>query len=117
MCETVIEAQALVKYYGGRRILNEINLKIPQGCIYGLLGRNGVGKTTLIRILMGLETPTRGFETSVGRMTAEEDIVDPPVVVSRDGMIAVPEAPGIGQDIVWPRVERATLFKETWTRS
>ncbi len=57
------------------------------------------------------------FETSVGRMTAEEDIVDPPVVVSRDGMIAVPEAPGIGQDIVWPRVERATLFKETWTRS
>ena len=34
MSETVIEALGLVKYYGGRRILNEINLKIPKGCIY-----------------------------------------------------------------------------------
>ena len=66
MSETVIETQGLVKYYGGRCILNEINLKIPKGCIYGLLGRNGVGKTTLIRILMGMETPTRGATQLLG---------------------------------------------------
>jgi len=60
MSEYVIEVDNLVKYFDGRCILDGIGLKIPQGCIYGLLGRNGSGKTTLIRILMGLEPPTRG---------------------------------------------------------
>lgn len=41
-------------------VFGGINLTIPQGCIYGLLGRNGVGKTTIIRILLGLDFPTRG---------------------------------------------------------
>ena len=66
MCETVIEARDLVKYYGGRKILAGISLKIPKGCIYGLLGRNGVGKTTFIRILLGLEPPTRGVTEVLG---------------------------------------------------
>ena len=56
----VIKIENLVKYYDGRCILDGIDLDIRQGCIYGLLGRNGVGKTTLIRILLGLELPTRG---------------------------------------------------------
>jgi hypothetical protein len=42
--------------------------------------------------------------------------VDPPVVVSPEGRIAVPEGPGIGHAIVWSRVERATDFRETWRR-
>ncbi len=50
----------LVKYYDGRCILDGIDLRVPRGCIYGLLGRNGSGKTTMIRILLGLEPPTRG---------------------------------------------------------
>lgn len=66
MSNNVIETNNLVKYYGGRRILDDINLKVPQGCIYGLLGRNGVGKTTLIRILLGLEEPTRGTSSLLG---------------------------------------------------
>lgn len=60
MNETAIHINGLVKYFGGRCVLRGIDLKIPKGCIYGLLGRNGVGKTTLIRILLGLEPPTRG---------------------------------------------------------
>lgn len=50
----------LVKFYGGRCVLDGINLRVPRGCIYGLLGRNGSGKTTIIRILMGLDFATRG---------------------------------------------------------
>ena len=56
----VIQVDGLVKYYDGRRILDGIDLEVPEGCIYGLLGRNGIGKTTLIRILLGLESATRG---------------------------------------------------------
>lgn len=60
MSNKAIKIKDLVKYYDGRCILDGINLNVPRGCIYGLLGRNGVGKTTLIRILLGLESPTRG---------------------------------------------------------
>ena len=60
MSQNVIRVENLVKYFDGRCVLDDINLKVPQGCIYGLLGRNGAGKTTIIRILLGLEPPTRG---------------------------------------------------------
>jgi ABC-2 type transport system ATP-binding protein len=60
MDENVIKVENLVKYFDGRCVLDGINLKVPRGCIYGLLGRNGSGKTTIIRILLGLEPPTRG---------------------------------------------------------
>jgi ABC-2 type transport system ATP-binding protein len=66
MGEYVIQTENLVKYFDGRRVLDGINLKVPQGCIYGLLGRNGAGKTTIIRILLGLEPATRGTTTVLG---------------------------------------------------
>jgi ABC-2 type transport system ATP-binding protein len=60
MNESVIQVENLVKYYDGRCVLDGIDFAVPRGCIYGLLGRNGAGKTTIIRILLGLEPPTRG---------------------------------------------------------
>ncbi len=60
MSEIVIRTENLVKYYDGRCVLDGIDMEIPKGCVYGLLGRNGAGKTTIIRILLGLEEPTRG---------------------------------------------------------
>jgi len=71
MSENVVTINNLVKYYDGRHILKDINLTIPQGCVYGLLGRNGAGKTTIIRILMGLESPTRGSTTLLGAPSHE----------------------------------------------
>ncbi len=67
MSGNVIEVQDLVKYYDGRCVLDGIDLNVPRGCIYGLLGRNGCGKTTTIRILLGLEPPTRGGTTLLGQ--------------------------------------------------
>ena len=60
MSDNVVIIEDLVKYFDGRCVLDDINLKVPRGYIYGLLGRNGSGKTTIIRILLGLEPPTRG---------------------------------------------------------
>jgi ABC-2 type transport system ATP-binding protein len=75
MSETVIKIENLVKYFDGRCVLDGVNLSVPQGCIYGLLGRNGSGKTTIIRILQGLEPPTRGRTFMLGvestRLSAE----------------------------------------------
>ena len=66
MNDAMVQINDLTKYYDGRCILDDINLNIPQGCIYGLLGRNGSGKTTIIRILLGLEPPTRGSTALFG---------------------------------------------------
>jgi len=60
MNDDVIKIENLTKFFEGRRVLDGVNLNVPKGCIYGLLGRNGAGKTTIIRILLGLESPTRG---------------------------------------------------------
>jgi len=66
MSEDVVVIDGLVKFYDGRCVIDGINLRIPQGCIYGLLGRNGIGKTTIIRILLGLDYPTRGKTSLLG---------------------------------------------------
>ncbi len=66
MDEHPIVVENLVKSYEGRCVLDGIDLEVPRGCIYGLLGRNGCGKTTLIRTLLGLEPPTRGRTLLLG---------------------------------------------------
>ena len=66
MNDDAIVIENLVKYFDGRCVLDGIHLRVPQGCIYGLLGRNGAGKTTIIRILLGLEPATRGHTFLLG---------------------------------------------------
>ncbi len=82
--ENAITIDGLTKYYDGRKILDDITLSIPKGCIYGLLGRNGIGKTTLIRILLGLEPPTRG----VTKMFGHDSMDMPAEVRGRMGYVA-----------------------------
>jgi ABC-2 type transport system ATP-binding protein len=62
----VIEIDHLTKFYGKREIVRDLSLTIPAGSIYGFLGRNGMGKTTTIRILLGMEEPTRGRTRVLG---------------------------------------------------
>lgn len=56
----ILRCENLTKDYGGFRALNGINLSLESGKIVGLLGPNGSGKTTMIKILNGLLTPTAG---------------------------------------------------------
>jgi ABC-2 type transport system ATP-binding protein len=62
----VIEIDHLTKFYGTREIVRDLCLSVPAGSIYGFLGRNGMGKTTTIRILLGFEEPTRGRTRVLG---------------------------------------------------
>jgi ABC-2 type transport system ATP-binding protein len=61
-----IETHGLTKYYGARRVVAPLDIRIPRGSIFGFLGRNGAGKTTTIRMLMGLVEPTRGSASVLG---------------------------------------------------
>ena len=56
----LLECINLEKRYGDKLVLKDINLKIPRGKIIGLLGKNGTGKTTLIKLINDLLTPTGG---------------------------------------------------------
>ena len=60
MSETSISANRLVKKFGNVTAINNISLNVPKGCIYGFLGPNGCGKSTTIRMLTGLLSPTSG---------------------------------------------------------
>ena len=56
----LLECKNLCKSYEDKQVLKDINLKIPKGKIIGLLGKNGTGKTTLIKLMNDLLTPTSG---------------------------------------------------------
>ena len=56
----MLEARALVKHLGGRRVVDGVDLVCLPGQIHGLLGPNGAGKTTTLRMLYGFLTPDAG---------------------------------------------------------
>lgn len=55
-----IETHGLSKSFNGRKVVNEVSLRVGQGQIVGLLGPNGAGKTTTFYMIVGLETPDSG---------------------------------------------------------
>jgi ABC-type multidrug transport system ATPase subunit len=61
-----IETHGLSKQFGARRAVDGVDLRIPQGSVFGFLGPNGAGKTTTIRMLLGLVRPTSGGGTVCG---------------------------------------------------
>lgn len=62
----VIDVRGLTKSFSGRRVVDEFDITVPRGAIYGFLGPNGSGKTTTIRMLCGLLTPDAGEGTCLG---------------------------------------------------
>mgnify|MGYP002627186699 FL=1 len=69
---SILESNSLTKSYNGKLALNNVNLKLEQGRIIGLLGPNGSGKTTFIKLCAGLLTPTSGEITIAGEPVGPE---------------------------------------------
>jgi ABC-2 type transport system ATP-binding protein len=67
-----ISATGLTRKFGSLIAVNEVDLEIPAGTIYGFLGPNGSGKSTTIRMLCGLLTPSAGTATVMGMDTVKE---------------------------------------------
>ena len=66
----VITTHRLTKYYGRRPVVNHLELRVPQGAVYGLLGRNGAGKSTTIKMLLGMVHPDYGHCELFGENSA-----------------------------------------------
>ena len=92
--------EGLEKNFGDVRAVRGVNLEIPEGCLVSFLGPSGCGKTTSLRIVAGLEAPTRGRILVDGR------------VLSDDRGIVPPERRGMGMVFqsyaVWPHM---TVFE------
>ncbi len=61
-----IRTHGLTKRFGKRTVVDSLDLEVPTGSVYGFLGPNGSGKTTTIRMLLGLVTPTAGEREVLG---------------------------------------------------
>ena len=86
-----IDARGIHTFYGASHILHGVDFTVGQGETIGLMGRNGMGKSTLLKSLMGLVKPRSGSITMSGRdMTGK-----PPYEVARLGIAYVPEGRGI----------------------
>src|SRR5947207_6500388 len=83
----ILEVQDIHTYYGDAYVLQGLSLELEQGKILGLLGRNGVGKSTLVNSIVGFTPPRRGTITFKGH-----DITHSPSYETvRTGMGLVPQ--------------------------
>lgn len=69
----ILTTNNLTKKYGSKNAADKINIHVKQGEIYGLIGRNGAGKTTILRMLSGLSIPTEGSYSLLGKTGKELD--------------------------------------------
>ena len=67
MGDAVLDIKNLSKRYNSKWALKNINLRLDKGRIYGLIGKNGAGKTPLMRTITGLSFPTEGIINVFGK--------------------------------------------------
>lgn len=66
MNQIVISANNLTKAFSGKEVIQNCTFSVEQGSIYGFLGRNGAGKTTMLKLLLGLLKPSAGTASVLG---------------------------------------------------
>ena len=103
--EPIIEVSGLTRRFGARTALASVNLSLPRGAVYGLVGANGAGKTTLIKHLLGL---LRAESGSV-RLFGLDPVADPVAVLSRIGYLSEEnDLPG------WMRVDELIRYSRAF---
>src|SRR5690242_11000941 len=95
-----IRAERLSKRYGRTRALEELDLRVEPGEVYGYLGPNGAGKTTTIRLLLGLHRPSAGGAALFGVDAWQ----DPVRAHRRVAYVA-------GEPFLWPSLTAAETFE------
>jgi len=83
----ILEVEAINTYYGKSHILQDISLNVNAGEVVALLGRNGVGKTTTLRSIMGLTPPRSGTI----RFKGEQAAGSPAYVMAKKGIAYMPD--------------------------
>ena len=91
MSELLIKARALNTYYGASHILRNLDFSLARGETVGLMGRNGMGKSTLLKSLMGLVKPRSGSIEIMGQTMQGRA----PFEIAQCGIAYVPEGRGI----------------------
>ena len=74
MPKAALETAGLTKFYGKTRGIEDLDLRVEEGEVFGYLGPNGAGKTTTIRLLLDLIRPTRGSASIAGHDTRTESV-------------------------------------------
>lgn len=92
--ENILTVKSLSKNYKNCRALHDFSMHVPKGAIYGLVGRNGAGKTTIIRILCGLQQPSGGEFTLYGAKSGTKEIYN-----ARRRLGAIIETPAVYSDM------------------
>ena len=90
MANYAITTNELTKCYSGRNAVDHVNLHVPEGSVYGFVGENGSGKTTIIRLLMGLISPNHGSYELYGTNFKNKEIYK-----VRKNVSAIVEAPSL----------------------
>ena len=86
-----LEATGLIKVYGGRKVVNGVDLRILPGEVVGLLGPNGAGKTTSFYMIIGLVKQDGGSVS----LNGEDISKDPMYIRARKGLNYLPQEPSI----------------------
>lgn len=120
MAEFVIETHNLTKRYGDITAVDNLNLKVKRGEVFGLLGPNGSGKTTTILMLLGLTEPTSGsvrvldfdpvrqplsVKANVGYLPEQVGFYDD--LTARENMIYIAKLNGLPRKEAYRRIEEA----------
>lgn len=85
-----IKTTNISKRYGNNLAVNKVNINVPEGSVYGFVGENGSGKTTIMRLIMGLARPTEGTYELLGVGEHDQKIYD-----IRSHISAIIEAPSL----------------------
>lgn len=72
--EIVISTERLTKTFSWKELIKECSISVEQGTIYGLLGKNGAGKTTIFKLLLGFLKPTAGTSSILGMDSVKDNI-------------------------------------------
>ena len=89
--DLLVSAQGINTYYGASHILRDLKFCVARGETVGLMGRNGMGKSTLLKTIMGLVKPRTGSIQVAGQVMTGRS----PYEIARLGMAYVPEGRGI----------------------